>query len=487
MQFNHLEMQKKNKIILIVLGALVIGGLAVCSVNAALFQGRFSKDIKPAYDENKCYDSDGGKNYEEVGTVYGKISRSKFGDKIDFCSSEARLTEYYCDGKYVKSEEYLCENGCSSKKCKSNLQINISESNVGESFDLNYSNYLLFPDGVKIYFGYYDFKNNGKKDFVAYSTKSINGKNYLLFINSFSLDFLDFIEIPFACPKLKISIQSADENKYTIKLSKKEDLNDQYCIPGFSDDNKSFDFYIHEEGLFKYYLDKDMFENEDIKDNYLNLLKLSMNESYQFLKNNLKIEPIYLDKIGFIAKLNPSSSPYHAGFNYIVNDWGTISEYDLKLMEEKGSVSSTLTHELVHVFLTSLANVSYFEEGLANYMGALHSNDKSLKCFDDAWETGNSGLVSYSDFSKPVIAGVPYNDPSSASAHYNSAYCFWNFIEQNYPKESIAKIIKSWFDLSIVKDSPPQIKWLIKDVVNPTLGADLSSLVKERYNYIEEY
>lgn len=90
-----------------------------------MFHGRFAWNVKslPAYDENKCNDSDGGKNYEEAGTVFGKISRSKFGSKNDFCSSEAELVEYYCGGKFIKEEKYLCENDCGSGACKKAIQI----------------------------------------------------------------------------------------------------------------------------------------------------------------------------------------------------------------------------------------------------------------------------------------------------------------------------------------------------------------------------
>lgn len=117
-------MKKQNKILLAVLAVVIVGIVVFTSTNFTLFQGRFAKDLKPlpSYDENKCYDSDGGKNYKEVGTIYGKINRSEFGNKTDFCSTETQLVEYYCDGKYLKNETYICENGCSSGVCKTSNQ-----------------------------------------------------------------------------------------------------------------------------------------------------------------------------------------------------------------------------------------------------------------------------------------------------------------------------------------------------------------------------
>lgn len=121
-------MKRHNKILLTVLGVLVFGVLVFSSGGAELFQGRLNKNSKPlpAYDENKCNDSDEGKNYEEAGTIYGKISRSEFGSKTDYCNSEMQLVEYYCDGKFIKDKNFLCKNGCSSGACKKSKVGNVS-------------------------------------------------------------------------------------------------------------------------------------------------------------------------------------------------------------------------------------------------------------------------------------------------------------------------------------------------------------------------
>lgn len=117
--FNHLMMKKRNKIILIVLAVLFVGGFAFAYGNAELFQGRMSNSSKsfPVYDENRCYDSDGGENYEEKGTIYGRIDRSEYGSKMDVCTTRTKIREYYCNGQYVQSKEYDCKNGCSQGVC----------------------------------------------------------------------------------------------------------------------------------------------------------------------------------------------------------------------------------------------------------------------------------------------------------------------------------------------------------------------------------
>lgn len=484
-------MEKKSKIILLVVGMAVLFGIVLYSGSGELFLGRIFNfsDPLPAYNENRCYESDGGKNYELAGTIYGKTSRFEYGNLTDVCSSRTKVMEYYCDEDFVQSEEYECQDGCNSGACKGVSKLEVGMADVGKSFDLNYSKYLSFDNGVKVYFGYYDFTGDGNKKFVSYSLKSVSGNDYLLSVKNAPLEFADVgsYEIPLTCPKLKISFKNVNENDFVVNLSEKQELNDEYCIAGFSDPSKVFDFDIYLDGFLKYFLDKNMFDSKIVEGEYLDLLKARLNESYDFLKNKLGSEPVYLDAISFITKFNPGPFPYQGGFSYIINNWEKVSEDDVNLMSKEGDVNPALTHELVHVFLYSTpVTKSWFEEGLADYMGALHSNDNNLQCFDDGWIQGNSLLVSYSDFSKSPVGGTSYDDPSNMGAYYKSAYCFWDYIEEVYGKKAVTNVFEDWFGL-IKNNSQPKMKWLIKDVVNNSLGADLTGLVKKRYNYVEGY
>jgi hypothetical protein len=121
-------MEKYTKISLIVFGILVLVGGVVYSYSdiAGLFQGRLSKNLKPlsAYNENKCYDSDGGKNYKEIGTIYGKITKSESGNKTDSCQTFSNGKTYLMEGicknnqyAYVQKncaevgKDYVCKKG----------------------------------------------------------------------------------------------------------------------------------------------------------------------------------------------------------------------------------------------------------------------------------------------------------------------------------------------------------------------------------------
>ena len=94
---------------------IILGLIAVLAL--FLIQGDFVQGLmRPAYNENKCYDSDGGKIYETKGTVYGKMStRDKKTQYIDSCDGD-KLVEYYCDGTKVKKEEKECGK-CIDSKC----------------------------------------------------------------------------------------------------------------------------------------------------------------------------------------------------------------------------------------------------------------------------------------------------------------------------------------------------------------------------------
>lgn len=176
-------MQKRNKIILIVLGGLAVAVVAIYSGSAELFQGRIFTNSKPlpAYNENRCYDSDGGKNYDEKGTIYGKMlvrnSKTQF---TDYCDGDT-LIEYYCEGKSVKSEEYACESGCGSEACE-------KTTNVNNALDT-----LVIVDT-----DYYDITEQDVKDFFAVVEELwLEPKTGI----GFSLSKIVFVSLDEECPQ----------------------------------------------------------------------------------------------------------------------------------------------------------------------------------------------------------------------------------------------------------------------------------------------
>ena len=116
----------------------------------------------------------------------------------------------------------------------------------------------------------------------------------------------------------------------------------------------------------------------------------------------------------------------------------------------------------------------------------------NLWCREDGWINGyyeennfinTTSLVKYSNFSAQMENDPEYN-PQTQSNHYKSAACFWKYINDSYGADAIKNIAQAWQDTRRIL--PPQEKWLIKDIINPALNANLSTLIKERYSYIEE-
>ncbi len=68
-------------------------------------------DLRKAFDDDSCYDSDGGKDYYTKGTT--KKGSSNFKDK---CYGN-ELMEFYCDSDQIQNRMMECAGGCSDGKC----------------------------------------------------------------------------------------------------------------------------------------------------------------------------------------------------------------------------------------------------------------------------------------------------------------------------------------------------------------------------------
>ena len=76
------------------------------------YRGKTRSKPKPAYDETKCFDSDGGKDYFVNG--YAKDANSK---KQDICFDQSYLYEAYCRNNRDTYTKKACEFGCEDGVC----------------------------------------------------------------------------------------------------------------------------------------------------------------------------------------------------------------------------------------------------------------------------------------------------------------------------------------------------------------------------------
>ena len=166
-------MKKSYKIVLLILLAVVFIGGLIAVAQGDLLQGRLkirgiSRDPLPAYDETRCYDSDGGQDYEVKGTTYGTMIVDRWGtketvNKVDECKS-GKLVEYYCNDNLVQSSAVNCSDGtvCENGACVPyNEGVVIFEDDfetLGNSNEYGWENnndgfYLEFESGNKMMAG----------------------------------------------------------------------------------------------------------------------------------------------------------------------------------------------------------------------------------------------------------------------------------------------------------------------------------------------
>ncbi len=68
---------------------------------------RFDKSSCSSTRPNSCFDYDGGREYDEVGWVYGILNDFGY-NSTDKCITSEKLKEYYCDNSERRSEYYEC-------------------------------------------------------------------------------------------------------------------------------------------------------------------------------------------------------------------------------------------------------------------------------------------------------------------------------------------------------------------------------------------
>lgn len=99
---------------------LVVFLVTVSSVSAGIFDfGNYTPGCDPGCSSN-CTDTDGGKNYYVIGTVYGNLPGGEHFNHTDMCTSGTQLIEWYCtEGNCPIPwwEEHKCDFGCSAGKC----------------------------------------------------------------------------------------------------------------------------------------------------------------------------------------------------------------------------------------------------------------------------------------------------------------------------------------------------------------------------------
>lgn len=375
----------------------------------------------------------------------------------------------------------------SSIKC-SKKEIAISKKQPITNQKIDYCTHFINQDGLKYNF---NFESKPKPQLVILLTRTHGDKEYILeTLNTKDTDF--FVpDLIYAHETIKINSFNDSEIRITIDPTCKNDPNADCNNISLNNNYSNLEKIVN--GLFTYYLDPNLFTSSQLKESFIQKMHSINVNDYDFLKNRFGFEPP-IDSIIEFHNFTPNQhGAYEGGFT-ITSNWD--KQVDQSLLD----IFSSNTHELTHVFLTNingkLIEMSWLEEGLADYMEDLNlygdSKKWNFQCQNNGWQSGyydgeqfysNGPLVLYSDFTVEPSDNANFIDPLHRASYYRSAVCFWDHLEQNYGMESIKKIT-----LALHKNRTAghyAFKYLIKHIINPTLKVDLSGLVKERYNYSE--
>lgn len=491
-------MKKQNKILLIFIISLLVGGITFFSTNSTLFQGKLSR-ISNISKEAKstlskvCLDSDGGKNYQEAGgvTLYnypdGAVTKS------DRCWNDSkRLQEYVCKNNKYQGDHtfdcstlganYICEGGaCIERPCDNEIDI---VEDLNQEFTIDYCTHLRNTNNMNIYFAYDD------GNLILYSVREFEGQNYLLDFKTLVQAELPNIYVPYNIYSNGERIEVTAFNESEVVFGLRDNCLENYPYCNAISENVS-DFYFIENDDFEYYYDSSLFFSNDVKNNYIDKAKTVNEESINFLRDSLGIFPPIDTLVQFdIYAPDESGIAYSSGFGIVNRRTDQITNEDIGFLQYGN------THEFVHVFFSGTPVIrNWFEEGLADYMEHAQQENTSLFCRNDGWEEGyydfegnfisNSPLVPYSDFTVYPENTVEFYDSLNSPSYYSSAECLWAYVEENYGSEAIRDVAQAWHNTRTVLP-PEDLKWLVRDIINPTLGVSLSDLIYERYGYVEE-
>jgi len=250
--------------------------------------------------------------------------------------------------------------------------------------------------------------------------------------------------------------------------------------------------YMTRNGYINYYFDPTVFALTDVMNMYVRHMITLQRKSYDFVVRFLGHGPSRDMDFVVLSSDGKENSTFADSKKFVAYLKEKIKYENLK------NLQFGLTGQFVLIFLAGDAvSSSWLAQGLASYVDNTYKYSplgiKWVYCKDDGWEQGtynmetkigssNGVLVKYSDFNLTPQSEKEANDPTGTNGFVRSGECFWDYVISKYGIEKFRSIVYEWV---IAQETPSKKKLLIKDIINPVVGDDLSQLVKDRYNYTE--
>jgi|GEM_PF-4391263 len=250
--------------------------------------------------------------------------------------------------------------------------------------------------------------------------------------------------------------------------------------------------YTVKNGFITYYFDPTLFPLTEILNMYVRQTVVLQRKSYDYVAKFLGFDPERDIDFAVLSSDGKESSNSADSKKFTAYLKDQIKYENLK------NIPFGLTGQLVLIFLAGdSVSASWLAQGLASYVDNKYKYDPIgigwVYCKDTGWEQAiynsdtkilsSSGvLVKYSDFSSSPQSGKEPNDPTGVNGFVRSGECFWDHIISKYGVDKFESIIDGW---ATAQKTPSDKKFLVRDIIGPVIGEDLSQMLKDRYNYVE--
>ncbi len=491
----------------VVMFLFVLGLVGENNLGFASKQVISEQKILPAYDPNKCYDSDNGINLIIKGITRGPSSlKGSFTSRTDYCLNNYTLVENYCFRNIVTTITKPCSSVGSNSFCLNSKCCRVI-SNPGvyvlEDCDLieGYpSKYFLKYDsheGNLLKFkGYYYSSNRGYLD--------LNGEDYLW--------ILPFGQEQKILKSYSYNIQfvnwTADGKLVIRKYASCNETND---LPSAVLDDPMDCVYEQNSDYEKFFLGN--VSVGIVENGYIHPKELAECTAKGIAHESLAIGNILginspYDRVVAIRGLLQSGwfGAYSPGTNSVryylssQNNLQDTDNYCLQYLENNNLNYVFFPHETTHLMTNGFFDDGnyclFFTEGLAQFVQSKQSFDKNqIEHPEDTYQTldwyvGGCGLngynygyiingtrtytSNYTNYSQGCQLGWP---------NYDQGECFWYLVYDQYGEEKFQKVMQELDKRRFVSNPnvPKQKYDLFNDILVPILGPTIINLTQERW------
>jgi hypothetical protein len=149
-------------------------------------------------------------------------------------------------------------------------------------------------------------------------------------------------------------------------------------------------------------------------------------------------------------------------------------------------------HEMTHLFLGDVPMPGWLNEGLATITETTertnYYNHLNIECRESGWYGrdyyGTVQEVAYQNL-------MVYDNSIPGIYYYYTGMCFWDYIEGIYGQQKVREIVQA----TVAYRNPVyngctsdrKSTYFIKDIVNPILGTDISSVTQAKFGFGANY